>query len=200
MSFCSKCGTKVPEDVKFCSNCGNTLQIVPTASSGNAQVEQTENLSLWGYYVKALKNYVNFKGRARRKEYWGFYLFYIVIMVAISFVPGDIDIEKFFGTTSSYNPIYRDLYLSTRDERFNPYRNNSVPKSSLIILLYSMALCIPSLAVLTRRLHDVGKSGWSMLLVLIPIVGWILLWVWVCTDSDPNENEYGSNPKKTQSS
>ncbi len=61
--------------------------------------------------------------------------------------------------------------------------------------LYSLALLIPSLAVGARRLHDMGKSGWWQLLMLIPILGWIIMIVFLATDTQPIDNQYGPNPK-----
>ena len=61
--------------------------------------------------------------------------------------------------------------------------------------LYALAAFIPGLAVGVRRLHDTGRSGWMMLLSLIPIVGGIVLLVFLCQDSAPGDNRYGSNPK-----
>ena len=66
--------------------------------------------------------------------------------------------------------------------------------SQLVGLLVSLALFLPGLAVSVRRLHDTDRSGWWILIALIPIVGWILLIVWYCTDSKP-DNKYGPNPK-----
>ena len=63
-------------------------------------------------------------------------------------------------------------------------------------IISSLVLAIPSLSVAVRRLHDINKSGWYLLLALIPIVGGILLIVWYCQDSYPNKNEYGLNPKQ----
>ncbi|HSF34700.1 MAG TPA: DUF805 domain-containing protein [Nocardioides sp.] len=59
---------------------------------------------------------------------------------------------------------------------------------------HALALFLPSLAVGVRRLHDTDRSGWWILIGLIPIIGWILLIVWFCTDSKP-DNQYGPNPK-----
>jgi uncharacterized membrane protein YhaH (DUF805 family) len=61
--------------------------------------------------------------------------------------------------------------------------------------IYSLAVLIPSLAVGVRRLHDTGKSGWWLLLALIPVVGVIVLLVFMCQDSNPGQNQYGPNPK-----
>jgi uncharacterized membrane protein YhaH (DUF805 family) len=59
-------------------------------------------------------------------------------------------------------------------------------------LLVSLALSIPSLALSARRLHDIGKSGWWQLIVLIPIIGFIVLIVWCAQKTDPSSNIYGA--------
>ena len=61
--------------------------------------------------------------------------------------------------------------------------------------LYSLAVLIPTLAVIARRLHDTDRSGWMMLISLIPLVGAIVLLVFLCSDSKPGENRFGANPK-----
>lgn len=60
--------------------------------------------------------------------------------------------------------------------------------------VWSLAILLPQLGLGVRRLHDIGKSGWLMLLSLIPIVGWIILIVWWAKEGDPNENQYGPVP------
>ena len=67
-----------------------------------------------------------------------------------------------------------------------------IPIVNLIVGLISI---IPGIAVCVRRLHDIGKSGWWLLLGFIPIAGPIVLLVWFCTDSQPGENQWGANPK-----
>jgi uncharacterized membrane protein YhaH (DUF805 family) len=62
-------------------------------------------------------------------------------------------------------------------------------------LLVSLALLLPTLGVSIRRLHDTGRSGWWLFIVLIPIVGWIVLIVFYCQDSQPGQNSYGPSPK-----
>ena len=61
--------------------------------------------------------------------------------------------------------------------------------------IYALATLVPSLAVAVRRLHDIGRSGWSILFGLIPLVGAILLLIWYTTDSQAGSNAYGLNPK-----
>ncbi len=65
----------------------------------------------------------------------------------------------------------------------------------LIYILYSLAIFIPDTAVVVRRLHDVGKSGWWYLIILVPLVGIIWLVVLLLADSQPGTNQYGANPK-----
>jgi uncharacterized membrane protein YhaH (DUF805 family) len=65
----------------------------------------------------------------------------------------------------------------------------------VIYLLYTLAVFIPSIAVSVRRLHDVGKSGWFLLIVLIPIIGGIWFIILVCSNSEAGETKYGPNPK-----
>ncbi|MCR5774687.1 MAG: DUF805 domain-containing protein [Lachnospiraceae bacterium] len=66
---------------------------------------------------------------------------------------------------------------------------------SVLSGIFGLACLLPGLAVSIRRLHDINKSGWFVLISLIPIVGTILIIVWACKDSDPGENQYGPNPK-----
>lgn len=61
--------------------------------------------------------------------------------------------------------------------------------------IYALAVCLPGLAVTVRRLHDTGRSGWKLLLALIPIVGAIIVIVYLFHDSEPGFNRYGDNPK-----
>ena len=117
------------------------------------------------YFVHALKNYAVFSGRARRKEYWMFVLFQVLFAFAAMLL------DNMLGTST-----------------------NGV-SGGYIYMLYSLALMIPSLAVAVRRLHDVGKSGWFMFIVLVPLVGVVWLLVLNCTEGTPDDNEYGPNPK-----
>lgn len=66
-----------------------------------------------------------------------------------------------------------------------------------LVSLYGIGVFLPGLAVGIRRLHDIGKSGFWILIGLIPLVGWIWLIILLCQDSQPGSNEYGPNPKAT---
>lgn len=118
------------------------------------------------WYLKVLKQYADFSGRARRKEYWMFVLFnmiFAIVAMILDYVLG-IAMEEI-----GYGPLYG---------------------------LYALAMLIPGLAVAVRRLHDVGKSGWMILIALIPLIGLIWLLVLMVTDSNAGENQYGQNPKE----
>lgn len=117
------------------------------------------------WYLAVLKNYAGFSGRARRKEYWMFVLFNLIFFVAAAIL------DNVFGTTIKGLPY------------------------GLFYFLYALAVFIPGLAVAVRRLHDIGKSGWMILISLIPLIGAIWLLVLLVTDSNSGENEYGANTK-----
>ncbi|MDR2407551.1 MAG: DUF805 domain-containing protein [Bacteroidales bacterium] len=118
------------------------------------------------WYLKCLRQYADFSGRARRKEFWMFTLF-DGIFVILAMVLDSILIDTNFGDTG---PVY---------------------------LIYVLGTFIPTLAVRIRRLHDIGKSGWTILIALIPLVGAIILIVYMCTEGDP-DNKYGEDPKKLE--
>jgi uncharacterized membrane protein YhaH (DUF805 family) len=65
----------------------------------------------------------------------------------------------------------------------------------MVGLIYTLAVFLPSIGVGIRRLHDTGRSGWWLLIGLIPVVGFIVLLVFFVQDSQPGDNQYGSNPK-----
>ena len=122
------------------------------------------------WYLKVLNQYSDFNNRARRKEYWMFAFFNFIISMLI------IEVDNALGFS------------------FNYTGNLSGP--GVLNLLYNLLILIPSLAVTVRRLHDVGKSGWMLLIGLIPLVGAIWLLILLLRDSEAGENKYGPNPKK----
>ena len=73
---------------------------------------------------------------------------------------------------------------------------DSMIGNPIFYIIYVLAMFIPGLAVSVRRLHDVGKSGWMILITLVPLIGAIWLIVLMVTDSNPAENQYGPNPKQ----
>ena len=129
-------------------------------------------------FVDAIKlffsNYANFSGRSRRSEYWWIVLFNFIVQLV------------------TYSPAYYML-MSAAAQSQEP----SVLAYLLMGIygLFALATLVPGFALIWRRLHDIGKSGASFFIFLVPIAGPIILLVWFLKDSDPNENQYGPNPK-----
>ena len=129
------------------------------------------------WFLMPFKRYAEFSGRSRRKEYWSFVLAYAVII-------GIID-------------IFNNLILTSASD------NNSTGLASIslliscILCLFSLAVFVPMLAVGVRRLHDTGRSGWYLLIPLIPLIGSLILLYFQVQDSQPGINAYGPNPKET---
>ena len=88
--------------------------------------------------------------------------------------------------------LFINIGLAIGDEMFGLV---IAPNLGLLGLVYGLAVFIPSIAVLARRLHDTGRSGWWWLIALIPFVGAIILLVFLAEDSEPQGNQYGPNPK-----
>ncbi len=126
------------------------------------------------WYLMVWKKYSEFDGRARRTEYWMFTLFNFLAILALCAVGG-------VGIAMSQDNGWV-LFIP--------------------LGIYGLASLLPSLAVATRRFHDIGKSGWILFLLIvlgvIPVVGFItaiVQLVFLCTDSEPGPNLYGPNPK-----
>lgn len=118
------------------------------------------------WYKKVVfQNYANFNGRARRSEYWYFLLMNMICAITAMIIDNVIGIK--------IEPL--------------PY--------GYIYLAYVLAVFFPGLAVAVRRLHDIGKSGWYLLISFIPVIGAIWLIVLFCKEGDPGANDYGSDPK-----
>lgn len=113
------------------------------------------------WYLKVLREFATFSGRARRREYWMF----VLVNLGAALVAALLDQLLFGGDTA------------------------------VISGLYALAVLVPGLAVAVRRLHDTGRSGWWLLISLVPLVGGIVLFVFLVLDSDPGPNAYGPSPK-----
>lgn len=152
------------------------------------------------WFLKCLRQYADFHGRARRKEYWYFTLFYLLFMIVLAFI----------------------LYAATWSITYSA--DLALWVACMGILIWSLACVIPSLAVAVRRLHDTGRRGWTMLYVIVPslissgaspfaYVSTLALWlnilasiitmiagitlvVFYCQDGEEGENQWGANPKE----
>ena len=72
-------------------------------------------------------------------------------------------------------------------------------KQSKLLSIYQLVVFLPGLAVMVRRLHDVGKSGWCYFWILLPIAGWIMILIWLCREGERRTNRFGPDPKAPES-
>jgi len=121
------------------------------------------------------RRYAEFTGRSRRKEYWMFVLFYFVVMIVLDAAFGTRDVVDAPG----------GFYYGTR----------LVGGAGVIGGLFWLVSIIPHLAVSVRRLHDQDRTGWLLLLLFLPILGWFALFVLMCLDGTHGANRYGPDPK-----
>ena len=119
------------------------------------------------WYIDVLKKYAVFSGRARRKEFWMFFLFSTIISILLALI------DEFMGWHIELDEDSLG-FLST---------------------LYYVAVIVPYLAVIFRRLHDTGRSGWWFLIAFIPLVGVLILLVFLILQGTRGENRYGPDPK-----
>ena len=162
-------GDRVDFDV---DNAGSAIQIFTALGHSNPvqnisnqldklsdQNKAEEQFNMIDWFVKGLKNYANFKGRARRKEYW----FFVLCQFLLIFIAAIIDSILFDNPALFYS-------------------------------ITALGLFIPSLAVAVRRMHDIGKSGWLLLLSLIPLIGLIVIF-WLASETKQENNQWGQPAK-----
>lgn len=132
-------------------------------------------MEILNWMILPYKRYFEFSGRSRRKEYWLFTLFYFLVSVAISIV---------FGT-----PSYEQAGF------YAGFSTELSGTGGMVQNLFGLASLIPSLAVSVRRLHDQDRSGWLLLLIFIPLLGWFALFVLMCLNGTRGRNRFGPDPK-----
>jgi uncharacterized membrane protein YhaH (DUF805 family) len=118
------------------------------------------------WMMMPVKRYADFSGRSRRKEYWMFILGFVIAMVVVSII------ENILGMSGMVGGVYGPLTL-------------------LLIL----GLFIPALACQVRRFHDQDKSGWFVLLGFIPLLGGLIVLVFMCLEGTKGPNRFGEDPK-----
>lgn len=168
MITCPVCAEQVEEGAAVCPYCHEPLtsevqkegnrpmphRVVEEQESAD-ELSWKESSFLSHYFTEVVtRHYADFKGVATRKQYWLYTLFYSIILVALSCIDLLLGIDfKLFEESFGYGWLFA---------------------------LASLALCVPSLAIAVRRLHDTGKNGWWLLIALVPIVGVIWLLCLLC--------------------
>jgi uncharacterized membrane protein YhaH (DUF805 family) len=132
---------------------------------------RSRTTGLFGYFRRTLgTNYANFRGRARRKEYWGFVLFSTLLLIAV--VTAGFLLGIALGFDEEREPVVTTIAAGVA----------------------ALALFIPSIAVTVRRQHDIGLSGWFLLLWLIPSIGALIVFVFTLVPTQKHDNKWGPIP------
>lgn len=163
-----------------------------------ANVIATPMMSFGEAIKTCFKKYATFSGRARRSEYWWFALFthilssiplYALITWKVG-VKSDLEAQAY---ESAFDTDKMQALLAQAESY------DTIFYLGIFVLGFiALALLIPSLAVMARRLHDKGKNAWLILLLLIPIVNIVIaivFFIWFLMDGDKEDNQYGPSPK-----
>lgn len=134
--------------------------------------EPAEPTDLWSYFWRGLtRNYFNFAGRARRKEYWGYGLFWVVCLLIVSGIG-----------------IFTDMEMGDFDT------DVSAAVTVGLCGTFLLATFLPGLGMTVRRLHDIGLPGWLCLVILIPTIGGLIILVFALIPTQARENQWGPVP------
>lgn len=137
----------------------------------NAEAETGASTGLWSYFWQGLTaNYFNFAGRARRKEYWGYFLFWVASLTLTAAV-------GLFADSASDRLAYDEPFYTLG-----------------LSIAFLLATFLPGLGMSVRRLHDIGLSGWLYLLVLVPTIGSLIILVFALIPTQARENQWGPVP------
>ena len=134
-------------------------------------------MSLIASMIRPYRRYAEFAGRSRRAEFWGFTLFYWLVMAAI--------LGGFGQPTRVTWPFGYSFSIWLPRGSTGLWAGN-------LFALFSM---VPAFAVTVRRLHDVDRSGWWLLAWFVPMIGWVVVLVFLCLDGSVGRNRYGRDPR-----
>ena len=166
--FCSKCGQPVNDGAQFCANCGNPVN---GTKPNNGAADKAKN-----FFNEIQARADDLKGPEPVEFVKAIKLFFLY---ALNFKGRSSRSEYWWG------------YL------FNFLASLVLPVVPVIGGLLSLAMLVPGIALSIRRMHDIGKSGWYLLMGLIPLVGPIILLVYACTASHPEANQWGPSAQYT---
>lgn len=148
-------------------------------------------LNIFQEWLYCIVHAFRFHGRASRKEFWSFTLLNSIIHLGLLIWIIIIMMQHIQTQLEELDLLYLPENVSQLSQEFEL---SSIPDVKLLydlFLLWFIITFIPSLSVFWRRLHDIGKSGWYAILLVIPILGSILYLFFTCSQSDPETNKYG---------
>ncbi len=125
--------------------------------------------------------YASFTGRARRSEFWWFFLFWWLGTVIFNLIDNAAGLVLNFGSDTIETSGGVITFTSSG--------------LGILSTIWGLALVLPFISVAVRRLHDTNRSGWWWWIQLIPCVGFIVILVFMLLDSTPGDNRFGPNPK-----
>ena len=169
---CPSCGKDNPDNTQFCGGCGVSLSASTPTDVGIDAAELP--MVDFGTAVKlGFQRYVDFSGRSTRAEYWWWGLLITVVGVLDAVIVSTFIADTLTGNSSTFGWL-----------------------GGLLETLFTLATIIPSLALSVRRLHDINRTGWWLLLSFVLVIGWIVLIVWAIERGDKGANKYGPDPRQ----
>ena len=129
------------------------------------------------WMLMPLKRYAEFTGRSRRKEFWMWYLFVMIMYFVLMYLDATLGLG---GSATGY--------AQGGSVGFNM-------TGGVLTILFMLAVLVPNIALAVRRMHDIGKSGWHVLIGIIPLFGWAYVLYCYVQPGQPGPNQYGPDPK-----
>ena len=179
--YCKYCGKPIDGNYAYCSACGKYLL---SADENPQNFEPLERFGFLNAIKSFYKNYSNFKGRARRSEYWWFVLYYYIINT-VCMLPMFV-----FGILSEVE----DLYIIQEE-----IMGIMALVYCLVVPIFNLAHFIPNISLTVRRFHDIGKSGACYFFSFIPYAGSFIMLYYMCKKSSYYDNQWGPSPYKRKS-
>ena len=187
MGVCGKCGNAVADNSSFCTNCGSPIQPQPQQQQYQQQAYQQQAYQQQAYQQQAYQQQAYQQQAYQQQAYQQ---------------PGYGYPQQGYGVPERVHPftaLKKYAQFEGRSRRSEYWLfvlvNFLIGLIPYIGWLWSLVVLVPGIAVVVRRLHDTGRSGWNYLWVFLPVVGWIILFIFMCMDSQPGANQYGYNPK-----
>jgi len=138
-----------------------------------------------------LRRYAEFSGRSRRKEYWMWFLFNLVVTAILYSI-------MLASAGPAIMEAQRAAHMGLEPAAPSAGSMTGMGIAGILVFIYALAVFVPNLAVMVRRLHDQDKTGWLVLLILVPAIGPLILLVFMLMEGTRGDNKYGPDPKAAE--